>query len=198
MNNVGLGDQFDSVLEAARVGAEWAWEALYRNMSPAVLGYLRARRAPEPEDLVGEVFLHAVRNLGSFSGDERSFRAWLLSITHHRLVDELRRRSRRPVHPAEHDVLVEAGHRGDAEEEAVNRVEVRRALDAISRLSSDQQDVLLLRLVGDLSLEEVAAILGKGLSAVKALQRRGLAALARDISPERVSRRALTTITKTR
>jgi DNA-directed RNA polymerase specialized sigma24 family protein len=94
--------------------------------------------------------------------------------------------------------LVEAGHRGDAEEEAVNRVEVRRALDAIRRLSSDQQDVLLLRLVADLGLEEVAAILGKRLSAVKALQRRGLAALARDISPEGVSRRALTTITKTR
>jgi RNA polymerase sigma-70 factor (ECF subfamily) len=94
--------------------------------------------------------------------------------------------------------LVEAGDRGDAEEEALNRVEVRRVLDAISRLSSDQQDVLLLRLVADLSLEEVAAILGKRISAVKALQRRGLAALARAISPEGVSRRALTTITKTR
>jgi DNA-directed RNA polymerase specialized sigma24 family protein len=58
---------------------------------------------------------------------------------------------------------------------------------AIRELTADQQDVLLLRLVGDLSLEEVARVVGKRLTAVKALQRRGLAALARRISREAVS-----------
>ncbi|MGH2820136.1 MAG: sigma-70 family RNA polymerase sigma factor [Actinomycetota bacterium] len=183
-----LGDRFPTVLAAARAGGEWAWEALYREMAPRVLGYLRARGAPEPEDLLGEVFLQAVRDLGSFSGDERSFCAWLFAIAHRRSVDELRRRSRRPQAPADDDVLVRRGPRGDAEAEALERVEARRALDAIHDLSPDQRDVLLLRLVADLTLEDVARILGKRLTAVKALQRRGLAALARKTSREGVSR----------
>ena len=53
-----LGARFPQTLEAARAGSEWAWASIYGDLAPAVLGYLRARRAGEPEDLVGEVFLH--------------------------------------------------------------------------------------------------------------------------------------------
>lgn len=183
-----IGDRFPTVLDAARTGAEWAWEVLYRDTSPAVLGYLRARGAAEPEDLLGEVFLQAVRNLDSFSGDERSFRAWLLGITHHRLVDDVRHRARRPLTVAEDDVLAGRGPRGDVEREALERTEAKRALGVIRSLTPDQQDVLLLRLVADLSLEEVAKVLGKRVSAVKALQRRGLATIARKTAREGVSR----------
>ncbi|MGH2695177.1 MAG: RNA polymerase sigma factor [Actinomycetota bacterium] len=82
-----LGEGFATTLAAARLGAEWAWGALYDDLAPAVTGYLRARGAPEPDDLTGEVFLQIVRDLRGFSGNEREFRSWVFTITHHRLLD---------------------------------------------------------------------------------------------------------------
>ena len=60
---MSLGERFASVLGAAGTGERWAWEAIYRELSPTVLGYLRAQGASEPGDLTGEVFLQVVRGL---------------------------------------------------------------------------------------------------------------------------------------
>lgn len=184
---MSLGEQFSTVLDAAKTGADWAWELLYDECSPVVLGYVRGRGAAEPEDLVAESFLHAVRSISSFSGDERGFRAWLLGIAHRRLVDDWRYRSRRPLSPATDETLEAAGGGGDVEEEALARTDGQQVLVCIRGLSPDQQDVLLLRLVADLSLDDVASILGKRLSAVKGLQRRGLARLHKELFRQGVS-----------
>jgi RNA polymerase sigma factor (sigma-70 family) len=182
------GEQFSDLLDAAKAGAEWAWADLYDGLAPVVLGYLRGRGAFDPDDLLGETFLHAVRSVSRFEGDEGAFKAWLLEIARRRLVDDFRYKARRPVVPAPQEELAEmAGAVRDAVDVAMERVEVQRVLVAIRRLSPDQQDVLILRFVGGLSLEEVARIVDKRLSAVKALQRRGLASLHRKISPQGVS-----------
>jgi RNA polymerase sigma-70 factor (ECF subfamily) len=55
------------------------------------------------------------------------------------------------------------------------------ARDLLAGLTLDQRDVLVLRIFGELPLEQVAEILGKRLGAVKALQRRGLDALRRNL-----------------
>lgn len=185
---MSLGEQFATVLEAAKTGADWAWELLYDECSPILLGYVRGRGAREPEDLVAETFLHAVRAISSFTGDERAFRAWMLGISHRRLVDDWRYRSRRPLSPATDETLEAAGGGGDVEEEALSRAQGRRVVACIRRLPPDQQDVLLLRLVADLSLDEVGSILGKRITAVKALQRRGLARLHKELFRQGVSR----------
>ena len=175
---------FESTLLAARAGGEWAWAALYRQFSPPVLGYLRARGAAEPEDVLGEVFLQVARDVHRFEGDERAFRGWLFTIAHHRLLDEARRRGRRPVELAPADVLAEAGPHGDVEGEALEEIGTARVLDLMSRLSPDQQNVLLLRILGDMTVEEVARTLGKRPGAVKALQRRALEAVKRELEAE--------------
>ena len=180
-----LGENFPGTLDAARTGADWAWTAIYRDLSPVVLGFLRARRAQEPEDLTGEVFLQVVRDLPRFAGGERDFRAWVFVIAHNRLVDEGRRGTRRPV-DLEPDGPVETTEPDHVETqvlEATAAVEVRLIID---RLAPDQRDVLLLRVLGDLTVEEVARVLGKSSGAVKALQRRGLAAIKRLVSQEGV------------
>ena len=82
-------DSFDNVLFAARAGAEWAWERLYAEYAARVAGYLRAHGAEDADDLAGEVFLQVVRGLDGFSGAEHQFRAWLFTIAHRRLVDDL-------------------------------------------------------------------------------------------------------------
>lgn len=140
---------------------------------------------PDFEDLAGEVFLQVVRDLHRFSGgSEREFRAWVLSIARNRLIDERRRRARRPVDPAGDEVLISAGPTGDVETEALAGLEMGDLLRLVAQLSADQQDVLVLRLVGDLTVEEVAVAIGKRPGAVKALQRRGLQAIARSMGVE--------------
>lgn len=177
-----LADSFPQVLAAAQAGGEWAWDALYRDVAPTVLGYLRARGAADPEDLTGEVFLQVARDAGSFRGGERDFRAWVLTIAHHRLLDDVRYRGRRPMQVVPEEVLHSAGAEGDVEEDALLGLEVGRLRRGLDQLSPDQQDVLLLRLFGELTIEEVAQVVDKRPGAVKALQRRGLTALRKVLS----------------
>ena len=166
---------FESVLRAARAGADWAWDRIYRDLAPAVRGYLRGHGATEPDDLVGEVFLGLVRELPRFSGDERDFRALVFTIAHRRVVDDLRRRSRRPVVAVEPAIVAEtAGAGGDVAEEAMASLDEAGVREAIDALPPDQRSVLLLRILGDLTIEQIAAATGKRPGAVKALQRRAL------------------------
>ncbi|MEA2298605.1 MAG: polymerase sigma-70 factor, subfamily [Solirubrobacteraceae bacterium] len=175
---MGTDDPFDDLLAAARTGAEWAWTRIYQELAPKVTGYLAGHGAADPENLTGEVFLQVVRGLPGFSGGERDFAAWTFTIAHRRMVDQLRRQSRRPVEVAD----AEAGDRGsggavDEEVEArLAEISVRRAID---ELPADQRSVMLLRIIGDLTIEETARAVGKRPGAVKALQRRALRRLER-------------------
>lgn len=177
--------RFSEVLEAARAGAEWAWTDLYRDLAPAVLGYLRTRGAIEAEDLLSEVFLQVVRDLHAFEGSEWEFRSWVFVIAHHRMLDDRRRRDRRPVEPTaetgEHEVAT-----ANVEMEALVAISTDRVRAVLSDLAPDQRDVLLLRLLGGLTVDDVARVLGKSPGAVKALQRRGLAAIERTLAAEGV------------
>ncbi len=174
-------EQFESVLTAARAGADWAWARIYRDLSPTVIGYLRSHGAAEPEDLAGEAFIQVVRDLHRFSGDERAFRAWVFTIVHRRLIDDRRRRGRRPVSPAAPEIVAaRAGAGGDVGEEALARVSDERVRAALAALPEDQRVVLLLRFLGDMTIEEIANAIGKRVGATKALQRRALRRIERE------------------
>jgi|GEM_PF-432896 len=71
----------------------------------------------------------------------------------------------------------------DPEVLAVERLQGSRVLAALQQLAPDQREVLLLRMVSGLTAPEVAAAVGKTTGAVKALQHRGLASLARVLGP---------------
>lgn len=147
-------------------------------------GYLRGQRALEPEDLTSEVFLGVFRGLGSFEGSEQQFRSWVFTIAHRRLLDERRRAARQPP-LAEVDAQLNLPG-GDAEREALDALGEQWVQRLSARLSADQRTVLLLRIVADLTADEVAGITGKTVGAVRALQRRGLDALRRMIAKEGV------------
>ena len=167
-------DAFDSVLAAARAGADWAWERIYADLSGSIVGYLRVHGAAEPEDLTGEVFLQVVRDLHRFRGDERDFRAWVFTIVHRRLQDERRRRGRRPTVPLPEHAEGPEIVGGDVADDALTSLDHRRVVELLADLPPDQRSVLLLRILGDMTIEEIAAAVGKRPGAVKALQRRGL------------------------
>lgn len=171
-------DSWSETLTAAQAGDPSACGALWRTYAPAVVAFARARGSREPEDLTSEVFLTVFRRLSDLTGGPDAFRAFVFTVAHRRLVDERRRHSRR----GETATWSEETDRRTCDStetvvlEAMGSAEARRMIEA---LAPDQRDVLTLRIFGDLTVEHVAAVLGKRPGAVKALQRRGLEALRR-------------------
>ena len=180
-----FGPGFDGVLAAAQEGSGRAFERLWHAFAPSVTGYLRLQGSTEPDDLASEVFLGAFRSLATFSGDEGAFRSWLFTIAHRRLVDARRQAARLPPpEPLEEDA--EISHAAAPEVEVMRRMAEERVRSLCALLVPDQRDVLLLRLVGGFTVEEVAATLDKSPGATKALQRRGLVALRKILEAQAV------------
>ncbi len=173
---------FDGLLGAARAGADWAWRELYEDLAPQLVRYARACRVADPEEVVGDVFLNAVAALDRFAGDRRDFRTWMFALARNRIIDWHRKVVRRRTEPLATEVLAEVGPMGDAEEEALRALAEERVRAALAPLTSDQRHVLFLRILGGLTVEEIARVLDKRPGAVKALQARALARLRRDIS----------------
>jgi RNA polymerase sigma factor (sigma-70 family) len=180
-----LGARFDEVLRRAQAGDRDALGELYTDCSPRVLGYLRSQGISDHEDVAAEVFVSMVRDLPRFSGDEDAFRGWLFTIAQRRLVDERRRRGRRPEEPVEFVTMNEAlGSVPTAEREAFERLRTSGLLEMIEALTPDQRAVVYLRAIGDLTVPDIARALGKPESAVKALLRRAAATLTRRMEQE--------------
>ena len=180
-----VGEPFETVLAAAQAGASWAAERLWTSLAPKVAGYLRIQGAADPDDLTSEVFLGVFRSLGTFSGTEDQFRSWVFTIAHRRLTDDRRRTARRP--PPAWGLQPDVGPPAtSAEHDALCQLSTERVRVLCERLVPDQRDVLLLRLLGGLTVDEVAAALGKSQGAVKALQRRAVVAARKIVDQEGV------------
>ena len=184
--SVGFLD--DAVLDAARAGAGWAFERIHRVLAGPVLGYLRQQGVADPEGATNEAFHRAFARVPSFEGGVEAFRRFVFTVAHNLAVDERRFAARRHEERPVGEVPDLAG--GDAETEALDRLGGDRVQRMLSILSEDQRDVLLLRFVADLPIEEVAEATGRSVTAVKGLQRRGLDALRRALDPLGVSQRA--------
>ena len=180
-----MGGSFEDVLAAAQAGGEWAIARLYRELRPPVVRYFRSRAHQEAEDLAAETLLDVARGLRGFSGCEGAFRSWVFTIAHRRLVDHRRAVARRPVttsmtaledtsrtpvdFPTGDDTADDAlaGLAGDA---AVQRI--------VKILAPDQAEIVLLRVVAGLGIDEVARITGRRPGTVSVLQHRALRRLA--------------------
>ncbi|HEX2054646.1 MAG TPA: sigma-70 family RNA polymerase sigma factor, partial [Actinomycetota bacterium] len=120
-----------------------------------------------------------VRNVAAFEGDESQFRSWVFVIAHHRALDYRRARARRPLEPASTEDIVNHSPVGNAEDEALDRLGSADVERVLSELTEEQREVMLLRILGGLTVEETAAVLRKRVTSVKALQRRAVGAIRR-------------------
>jgi RNA polymerase sigma-70 factor (ECF subfamily) len=156
----------------AALGRPLDAEEVYQTFSSAVLAYVRAHVADDPENIAAEVFFEVVRDLPRFRGDDGALRRWVFTIAHHRVVDHHRRRRRRSGE------LPEAArpHDGDMVDGAA--VIDPALVNALQRLTHDQREVVVLRFVADLPIADVARLLRRRQGAVKALQHRALANLS--------------------
>lgn len=154
---------------------------VYRTYASQVLGYLTARGVDDPEAVMQEVFLAVLPRLETVSGGIDGLRTFIFSVAHARMVDDHRRQSRTPAKlpfDAEQDQREESS----AEVEALERVSPSEVLGLFQCLLDEQKEVLTLRLIAGLTVDQAAAVMGKSPGAVKQLQRRALNRLRRETS----------------
>lgn len=184
--STGLGEAFDAVLAAARAQEPWAFQRIFDWLGRPVAAYLRGAGVEDPDGTANEVFLRVFSGIGRFDGTEGRFRSWVFAIAHNLVIDDRRRRSRRPRQTVlEGDPTTRVGPAAaDAEAGALVSLGDQRVRRLLDGLPPDQRDVVLLRIVGDLSIEATATALGKRAGAVKSLQHRAMAALRRQLADE--------------
>jgi RNA polymerase sigma-70 factor, ECF subfamily len=151
-----IGADFADVLMAAQAGSEAAFSRLWRDGNPALLRYLRVMAPDVAEDVAASTWLRVVRSLVKFSGDEQAWRAWLFTIARRQVIDEARRRSRRPAVPL--DDATELPPAGDAADIALEHLATRAALALVARLPAIQAEVIMLRVVAGLDTDTVARL----------------------------------------
>lgn len=175
---MSVGEQFDEVLAAAQLGEDWAVAVLFRDLGPPVQAYLRARAGADAEDVASQTWLEVARGLHRFEGDESGFRGWVFTIAKRRLANERRRRTRRPTELLGDDDLASWDDPG-------TRIESDDAVRRItSLLPDDLAEIVLLRVVAGLPVEEVAQVTGRRAGTVRVMQHRALKRLAAVLEAE--------------
>ncbi|MGH9133822.1 MAG: RNA polymerase sigma factor [Ilumatobacteraceae bacterium] len=170
----------DEWIERARDGDREALGALWRAHQHLLLRYFRGRGSTQAEDLASQVWIDVATSLHRFRGDGDDFRRWLFTIARRRQIDATRRHSRRPE-----DLDGQAGH--DAVDDAGTSAfdssgALERAVALVRRLPPDMAEAVLLRVVADLSVDEVAQIMGRREGHVRVLVHRGLRKLADELA----------------
>jgi RNA polymerase sigma-70 factor (ECF subfamily) len=167
-------DERDLIRRAQQRDAD-AFSELYRRHVDLIFRYVLLRVGDESvaEDLTSEVFVRALEALDAYEDRGAPFAAWLYRIAHSRVVDFWRRSQRTPV-------SIDAGE-FDLSVEATSRDVLAYSVlaDALKRLTAEQQEVIILKYVEGYNAAEIAQLTGRTEGAVKAMQHRALASLAR-------------------
>ncbi len=164
-------------LDRARRGDSDALADLWTIYQPQLLRLLRAQGRSAAEDIASQVWIDVDRNLERFEGDGVAFRSWIFTIAHRRAIDEGRRIARR---------------RELAVESLTPRLAACRAMDPLgdsldgvlallSTLQPVAAEIILLRVIHDLPVAEVATITGQSESNVRVLAHRALERLRQSI-----------------
>jgi RNA polymerase sigma-70 factor, ECF subfamily len=170
--------RFVAILAGAQRGDELAVAVLFADLQPRLLRFLRSQAPAVAEDLASEVWVAIARGVGRFEGNAGDFRAWAFTIARRRVVDHRRSSRRRRA-----DVLPEPER--PADDAALANLSAEAAVGLIrSCLSSEQAEVVLLRVLGDLDGAQVAGVMGRSLSWVRVTQYRALRRLGDRLSSQ--------------
>jgi RNA polymerase sigma-70 factor (ECF subfamily) len=174
-------DPENSLVAAARAGDAVALAGLWRALNPPLLRYLRGRAGSGAEDVAAAAWLDAARGLPAFEGDDAAFRRWLFTIARRRMIDEHRRRSRRGEWLFA--VVPDSWAPGTLDDGD----DLGAALALVRELPPDQADAVLLRVVADLDVAQVAVVMGRSEGSVRVLTHRGLRRLHAMLEERRVT-----------
>lgn len=179
-----VSDNEQARLRRAQALDRAALAAIYDNYHQPVYRYVyrRVGDVESARDLTAEVFRRFLQAMQDGRGPDQHLGAWLYRTAHNIVVDFFRRQQHRRHLPLEEELVNAAD---DPAGVAEKRLSVARVRAALQHLTPDQQQVIALKFLEGLSNQEVAAMLGKPVGAVKSLQHRALAALQRQLAPDK-------------
>ncbi len=175
------------IIEEAKEGNKESFGLLYEHYVPPIYRfiYMKVNGREEAEDLTHEVFLSAWQNLYRYKSQGFPFSSWLYQIARNRVIDHYRvRKSHIAIETVDAE-LVSVG--SGLEERLDGDLNLQKVKGAIKTLSPDQQDVLIMKFVEDLSHAEIAAAMKKSEGAVRLIQHRAIQSLKRIITRPNVN-----------
>jgi len=173
----------ESLVRRAQQRDQEAFAQLYEQHFDRIYRYVALRMGDkiEAEDMTQQVFLNALQSISSFKWKGIPFSAWLFRIAHNQVVDYLRKKAKQATVPLPLD---EPPASGDSNPQltAEHRLDIEQLLLATKRLTEAQREVIALRFTSELSIAQVAKVMGKSQGAVKALQHSAIVALRKTLS----------------
>lgn len=170
-----------SLIRRAQEHDQVALTQLYEENFDKIYRYvvLKIGDRAEAEDMTQQVFLNALKSISSYKYKGMPFSSWLFRIAHNQVVDYYRKKKRSATVPLD-DTLI-SGYDNPGQE-AERKMEIEQMTRATRQLTRAQQEVISLRFAGELSIAEVARVMGKSEGAVKALQHAAITSLRKIMS----------------
>lgn len=172
----------EQLIQKARRGDQESFGALYDAYFPKIYRFifLKVSSKTDAEDLSHQVFLNAWRNIGGYRSRGFPFSSWLYRIAHNAVIDFYRMRR-------DH-IAIELVHQERFAESTTTETELDQTTDllavqeALGTLKSEEQSLLIMKFVDELSNKEIAEALGKTEGAVRVMQHRALKQLRQKLS----------------
>ena len=174
--------QLKKLIESAKKGDAEAFGKLYDLYIDKIYGYVfyKVGHEEEAKDLTENIFLKVLEKIRYYRGGEGSFSVWLFTIARNTVINYYRDRSRAQTISLE-NTEEKQGKETSPEEAVLKEDSARLIHQAISQLTEEQQQVIILRFFSNLSNREIGKVIGKSEGAVKSLQHRALKSLYRII-----------------
>ena len=173
-------EDLEAAVIAARNGDEVAFELLWRENNSRLSSFVHSRTYKSSldfEEITSETWLNVARDIRKFKGNYSGFTAWVYSIARNRIIDAARKRDRTIMPSEELEVAAKISSKQNVSNDFESSENIQKIITKINDLPKAQAEVLMLRVVSDLSVEEVAKVLKKNANSVRVLAHRGLSAL---------------------
>lgn len=173
-----------ALVDLAKAGDAGAFGELYDHYVTTIFRfvYYRVGSRHLAEDITADTFVRAMRAIDRFNWQGRDFGAWLTTIARNLVADHFK--SSRARLETLIDVIPDGATADGTESQVIGRLTSQALYEAISRLSVEQRDCLLMRFTQGMSIAQTALALGRSEGAVKQLQLRAVRALAKHLPAE--------------
>ena len=171
----------ESLIRRAQERDQVALTQIYEENFDKIYRYivLKIGDRAEAEDMTQQVFLNALKSIDRYKFRGMPFSAWLFRIAHNQVVDHYRRKKRATMVPIDDVILPGQDNPG---RDAERKMEIEEVNRATQQLTSAQREVISLRFAGELTIAEVARVMGKSEGAIKALQHAAIISLRKIMS----------------
>lgn len=170
----------EELIKKAKEREAEAFGLLYDQYLPVIYRFifLKTGNKAAAEDLAHQVFLNAWQNIENYQSRGFPFSSWLYRIAHNTVVDYFRTEKKH----FSLETVKEISTNSNLEEKIDQKFDLNLIKAAIKELSAEQQSVVIMKFVEELSNKEIAAALGKSEGAIKIIQHRSLKNIKKNIN----------------